>query len=354
MTMHSACRRFAPFGSLVALCLVTAPLAAEIYSLQNSDDTVIGELHAVRVVGEETLPDIARRHGFGFNEIKLINPGIDTWLPGKEEEIILPSEFILPSAPHDGIVLNIPEMRLYYFPRGTGNVEKEVITYPIGIGREGWMTPYVDTRVSKKDKNPIWYPPDSIRDEHAAEGDPLPKIVGPGPDNPMGGYAMRLALPLYSIHGTNKPWGVGMRVSHGCIRLYPEDIEELFQQVKPGTPVHIVDQPYKVGRRGDRLYLEAHPYLDEDTELFAGNLTSVVKMIVAITGDQPYDVDWERAKQVISDPIGIPIEIGHIRASALPIAANAATVGGQQAAPAALELRLETRVPDAAPDSPAR
>ena len=351
--MNDACRHIARFSPCLALCLLAAPVVATVYPLPKADDTVIGELQAVRVEGEETLPDIARRNGFGFDEIKLINPGIDTWLPGKEEEIILPGEFILPSAPHEGIVLNIPEMRLYYFPPGKGHTDREVITYPIGIGREGWMTPYVDTRVSRKDKDPIWYPPESIRDEHATEGRPLAKIVPAGPDNPMGAYAMRLALPLYSIHGTDKPLGVGMRVSHGCIRLYPEDIEALFKDVGIGTPVHIVNQPYKVGRRGDRLYLEAHPYLDEDTDLFAGNLTSVVKMIVAITGDQPYEIDWERAKQVIGDPVGIPIEIGRIRAALLPIAANAPVSRDERPQRAALELRLETRVPDAASDLPA-
>ena len=335
----------------VLSCLLPGHASAEVYPIQSKDDSVIGELVAVTAAGEETLPDIARRNGFGYNEIKLINPGIDTWLPGMEEEIILPGEFILPAAPHDGIVLNIPEMRLYYFPPHKGGSAREVVTYPIGIGREGWMTPYVSTRVGRKDKNPIWYPPDSIRDEHAAEGDPLPKIVRPGPDNPMGAYAMRLTLPLYSIHGTNKPWGVGMRVSHGCIRLYPEDIEELFQQVKPGTPVHIVNQPYKIGRRGDRLYLEAHPYLEEDEELFAGNLTSVVKMIVGVTGEQAYEVDWNRAKQVINDPAGIPIEIGRIRAAPAAILADAPAKGVPVSRQSRLELRLEMHVPESVSDS---
>ena len=163
---------------------------------------------------------------------------------------------------------------------------------------------------------------------------------------------MRLALPLYSIHGTDKPMGVGMRVSHGCIRLYPEDIEELFKDVKIGTRVHIVNQPYKIGRRGDKLYLEAHPFLQEDTEQFEGNLTSVVKMIVTVTGDQAYEIDWERAKQVISDPVGIPIEIGHVRAAPVPALASGSVPAGRQPAMAGLELKLETRAPGVTPVSP--
>ncbi|MBI2994923.1 MAG: L,D-transpeptidase family protein [Gammaproteobacteria bacterium] len=335
-------------------CLISGQSVAEVYPLRSQDDSVIGELIAVTAAGGETLPDIARMNGFGYSEIKLINPGIDTWLPGAEEEIILPGEFILPVAPREGIVLNIPEMRLYYFPPRKGNRAQEVVTYPIGIGREGWNTPYVATRVNRKDKDPIWYPPESIREEHAAEGRPLPKIVRPGPDNPMGAYAMRLALPAYAIHGTNKPLGVGMRVSHGCIRLYPEDIEELFAQVKPGTPVHIVNQPYKVGRRGDRLFLEAHPYLEEDQDQFSGNLTSVVKMILAVTGELPYDVDWNRAKQVIQDPAGIPIEIGRVRVAPVQTMADASMKAVELPPQPGLELRLETHVPGAASESRAR
>lgn len=339
---HSRCL----WAVAIALSVAASGARAEIYRPAGQDDSVVGRIEAIRAGGNDTLLDIARRHGLGFREMKIVNPAVDTWIPGEGTEVILPTEFVLPLAPREGIVLNIPEMRLYYFPKRPSGDAAEVLTFPIGVGREGWNTPYVSTRVARKDKDPIWYPPESIRAEHAANGDPLPKRVGPGPENPMGAYAMRLSLPLYAIHGTNKPAGVGLRVSHGCIRLYPEDIEELFGRISIGTPVQIVNQPYKVGVRGARIFLEAHPYLDEDAELFAGNLTSVVKMIVALTGERGYDVNWDRARQVIEDPLGIPIEIGRLRDDTVRLAGAAGEAApAKSAGPARLELRLDTRPP---------
>ena len=187
---------------------------AELYLLHGKGDSVIGSIRHTAATHEDTLLDVARKYGLGYMDIKLGNPGLDTWLPGENADVTLPTEFVLPAVPHEGIVLNIPEMRLYYFPPGRRNDVREVITYPLGIGREGWSTPYVDTRVIDKQQHPYWYPPKSIRLEHAQEGEPLPARVGPGPENPLGDYALRLGLPSYLIHGTNKPWGVGMRVSH--------------------------------------------------------------------------------------------------------------------------------------------
>ena len=286
--------------------------SAEIYELTSKDDSVVGEIQKTWARSEDTLLDIARANGLGYHEIKRVNPTLDTWLPGSDKEVVLPSKYVLPMAKRDGIILNIPEMRLYFFPKVKPGEEIKVVTYPLGIGRQGWQTPYINTRVIEKKKHPYWHPPESIREEHEAAGDPLPKRVEPGPDNPLGDYAMRLGLPDYLIHGTNKPFGIGMRVSHGCIRLYPEDIEELFPQIKLRTPVHIVNQPYKVGRLNDKIYLEAHPYLEEDTDEYRDNLTSVVKMIVKLTDDQDYQIEWELAKQVIREMNGIPIVIGRL------------------------------------------
>ena len=294
-------------------------LAAVSYTLESPGDSLIGAITTVHARYEDTLPDIARAKGLGHLEIKLANPGVDTWLPGEGEEIVLPTLFVLPDAPRNGIVLNIPEMRLYYFPPGQTTDETiEVITHPVGVGRQGWGTPYINTRIIQKKTRPSWYPPESIRKEHAEMGDPLPKRVPPGPNNPLGNYAMRLGLPEYIIHGTNKPFGIGMRVSHGCIRLYPEDIKSLYQQVKLKTPVNIVNQPYKVGIYNDRVYLEAHPYLVEDAGQFEGNLTSVVEMLINVTGDLAYEVDWDLAKSVIAESNGIPVEIGRINALEQP------------------------------------
>ena len=302
-----------PAVLLMACVFAVSPAwAAVSFTLKNSADSMVGAMEKISARHEDTLPDIARANGLGFREIKLANPGVDTWLPGQGTEIMLPTRYVLPGTPRVGIVLNIPEMRLYYYPPQDTGQAPEVITHPIGVGRQGWATPYLDTRIIQKKTRPSWYPPESIRKEHAEMGDPLPKRVPPGPKNPLGNYMMRLGMPEYIIHGTNKPFGIGMRVSHGCIRLYPEDIKSLYQQVTLNTPVRIVNQPYKVGRLEDKIYLEAHPYLEEDTEQFEGSLTSVVEMLIDITGERGYQVDWELVKTVIAESNGIPVEIGMV------------------------------------------
>jgi len=280
------------------------------YELNDAGDTVLGEITTVKADERDTLLDIARRHGFGYQDMKLVNPDIDTWKPGEGQEIVLPAKFILPVAPKKGIVLNVPEMRLYYYlPKEKGKPQ-EILTYPLGVGRSGWNTPYINTTIIQKKKNPNWYPPESIRKEHEEKGDPLPKIVESGPDNPLGYYAMRLGQPDYLIHGTNKPYGVGMRVSHGCIRLYPEDIETLFSEVSLKTSVNIINQPYKIGVKDNVIYLEAHPFLDEDIEQFENNLTSVVALIVEVSKEKKYELDWAAAYDAINNPNGLPIAIG--------------------------------------------
>ena len=289
---------------------VTQTLAAKVYQIVDTSSSLVGEIVQVQADRRETLLDIGRRHGFGYHDMKLVNPEVDIWLPEDGEMIIIPSSFVLPHAPRNGIVINIPEMRLYYYlPKQQGNPQ-EVLTYPLGVGREGWNTPYMTTRIVEKKKHPDWYPPESIRKEHEEAGDPLPGIVKAGPDNPLGDYAMRLSKREYLIHGTNKPYGVGMRVSHGCIRLYPEDIEALFAQVAIETTVNIINQPYKVGIQNDVIYLEAHPYLEEEAEQFENNLTSVMSLILQFAGDRDYEVDWAAAYEAINNPTGIPIAIG--------------------------------------------
>lgn len=276
------------------------------------DSNVIGAFGSARAEHQDTLLDIARNHSLGYNEIRLANEYIDTWLPGAGQEVVLPKRYILPATPHEGLVLNIPEMRLYFYPDKQKQADsRNVVTYPLGIGRQGWGTPYVTTSVTAKVADPAWYPPESIREEHAAEGDPLPKVVPAGPDNPLGTHAMRLALPSYLIHGTNKPWGVGMRVSHGCIRLYPEHIEALFKQVDVGTTVRIVNQPYKTGLKDGILYLEAHPVLEEDADKFKDGFTHVISLVLERLGpDNEFEIDWELARQVTQEAQGVPIAIG--------------------------------------------
>jgi len=269
-----------------------------------ADSHVVGEPRVLVARYEDTFVSIARAHDLGFEELVQANPGVDPWLPGEGTEIHLPTVFVLPHAPREGIVINLPELRLYYFPAGDSG---RVITHPISIGRMDWGTPLGLTSVQSKVVNPSWYPPQSIREEHAADNRPLPQVVPPGPDNPLGSYAMRLGIPGYLIHGTNKPAGVGMRVTHGCIRMFPEDIEALFETVPIGTPVRIVNQPFKLGRNGQGYYLEAHPPLAEGLEDEASKMTELTRAFVAATEEGlGNEFSWEIAERIASRSLGIP------------------------------------------------
>tara|TARA_B100000959_G_scaffold108013_2_gene113775 strand:+ start:7942 stop:8931 length:990 start_codon:yes stop_codon:yes gene_type:complete len=291
--------------------LSTTNTYASRYFIEDSNrNTVIGSTKIIYADERDTLLDIARNHGFGYQDMKLANIDVDTWLPDDGEKIVLPSQFILPVASMDGIVLNVPEMRLYYYPPKEKGKLQEVFTYPLGVGRAGWNTPYIKTIIVEKKVNPNWYPPKSILKEHEEAGDPLPKIVKPGPENPLGNYAMRLGKRDYLIHGTNKPNGIGMRISHGCIRLYPEDIKELFSKISLKTPVNIINQPYKIGVKNDVIYLEAHPFLDEDKEEYENNLTSVIALIIKISNNRKYQIDMRTAYEAIKNPTGLPIAVG--------------------------------------------
>lgn len=283
---------------------------AQTFILPPSDVDVIGHIQYTSSRQDETLLDIARRYNIGYREITLANPGVDPWIPGEGTKILLPTRYILPQAPRTGIVLNVPEMRLYYYPEPAKGEQPVVVTYPVSIGRVDWQTPLGTTRIISKTANPNWYPPESIRKEHEEKGDPLPKVVPAGPDNPLGNYALRLAIPGYLIHGTNKPAGIGMQVTHGCIRLYPENIEFLYQKVKTGTQIHILDQSYKAGWYGDRLYMEVHPALVEGKLVKAQNLTPMVRVLAKQTEKRTdYKLDWERARSIAIEPRGIPMDI---------------------------------------------
>ena len=265
---------------------------------------VVGSTQVIAAEYEDTFVKLARRYNLGFEELKHANPDVDPWLPGEGTEIVLPTQFVLPSAPHRGVVINLPELRLYYYP---ANDPGRVITHPVSIGRMEWGTPLGQAQIVAKAEKPAWYPPESIRREHAAEGRPLPRVVLPGPDNPLGDYAMRLSIPGYLIHGTNKPSGLGMRVTHGCIRMFPEDIEGLFGTVPIGTPVHIVNQPYKLAWSENGFYLEAHPPLDEETVDSAWTMTQLTRAFVAATEEgQGANFDWELAELAVERSRGVP------------------------------------------------
>jgi len=297
----------------VFLYLYSISAVANSFTLPDNGDNVLGRINTVTATQRDTLLDIARQHGLGYQDITLANPHTDTWLPGENTTVILPGQFILPHTPRNGLVLNIPEMRLYYFNKPSrASLQPEVTTYPLGIGREGWSTPFVITRIISKHEKPKWYPPQSIRQEALEQGRELPAVVEAGPDNPLGDHALRLGLPSYLVHGTNKPWGVGLRVSHGCIRLYPEDIAQLYKDVAINTRVQIVNQPYKIGVLNGIVYLEAHPLLAEAHTGSNNNLTEVVKLVIKQLPENQFVIDWSVVKTVIDDSNGMPVAIGSI------------------------------------------
>ena len=240
------------------------PISANHFVLASPGQSVVGQPQVVLARDSDTLSDLARTYGLGYDEIIAANPGVNPWLPGENTPVLLPTEFVLPDVPREGIVLNIASKRLFYFPKMPEGERQVVKTYPIGIGRVGWETPLGKTKVVAKARDPSWYVPASVRREHAELGDPLPSVVPPGPDNPLGNRVLQLQIPGYLIHGTNQPYGVGMRVSHGCVRLYPENIELLFELVEVGEQVTIINEPYLAGMRDGELYFEAHSPLEED------------------------------------------------------------------------------------------
>jgi L,D-transpeptidase ErfK/SrfK len=281
---------------------------ADTFNLPAGSD-IVGQVKSISSRYEDTLLDIARRFDLGYNQITLANPTVDPWLPGAGTNIILSAQYVLPSAPRQGIVLNLAEMRLYYYPETENGKGVKVVSHPVSIGRKGWETPTGKTKVVDKTTNPSWYPPISIRAEHAERGEILPDVVPAGPGNPLGRYAIRLDWMQYLIHGTNKPYGIGMTVSHGCIRLYPEDIESLFEQVTVGTPVYIVNQPYKAGWYEGVLYLQAFPPLSQGGQP-GKQLTKAVRAVVTATkAMQGIDIDWEKVIEVANQASGIPVPI---------------------------------------------
>jgi len=300
------------------------PAVAEIFELPPEGYDVIGAVSTISARQEDTLVDIARRHGLGYEDIVRANPDVNIWLPGKGTEIVLPTRYILPAGPREGVVLNLAEYRLYYYPEPKDGEAADVMTYPISIGRMDWETPLGLTTVISKVRNPTWYPPQSVRDEHAADGKSLPRIVPPGPKNPLGKYAMRLGLPGYLIHGTNRPAGVGMRVTHGCVRMFPEDIDFLFGHIDVSTKVRIVNEPVKIGWYGDALVMEVHPVLKveallaesevqpvEDGDIVARDpLTIVTEQFITVTGERAGELDWYLVEEILGRSDGIPVAVG--------------------------------------------
>ena len=289
---------------------VEEPISRNYFVLESPQQSVVGAPQIVYTSEENTLSDLAREYGLGYDEIVAANPDVDPWLPGDRTPVLLPTQYIIPDVPREGIVLNIASKRLFYFPSAAEGESQKVLTYPIGIGRVGWETPLGATEVVAKATDPHWFVPASVRREHAEMGNPLPSVVPPGPDNPLGAYVLKLDMPGYLIHGTNQPYGVGMRVSHGCVRLYPENIELLFSLVEVGEPVQIINEPYLLGRQNGELYFEAHQPLEDDAVLPAERLDLLLERLTmseATTAEAPTlsQRDADHVRAIASNPTGV-------------------------------------------------
>ena len=297
---------------LALAALASTPAWSSVYPLPADGSTVVGEDTRMRTVYEDTLPDLAHRFSLGYYEIIRANPDVDVWLPGAGKDLVLPGRRILPAGPHEGLVVNLPEHRLYYYPTPKGHEQPVVITYPVSIGKMDWRTPLGETRVIAKIRHPAWYPPETIRKEHAENGDPLPKMVGPGPDNPLGDFALRLAAGHgeYMIHGTNNPTAVGMAVTHGCIRMYPEDVAALFSLIPVGTKVRLINEPVKVAWVDGQLLLEAHPPVDAEGQSLEPDLQVLSQMLDQALGSSTAAIHWDLARATLQAASGIPTLVG--------------------------------------------
>lgn len=293
---------------LTLLILLVVALAPVDSMAKTYDKDYFGKITIHNAVYEDTLIHLARSNSLGYVELRAANPTLDPWIPGAGAKIILPKEFLLPDAPRKGIVINLSEMRLFYFK----DEGKAPITYPISIGREGLSTPKGTTEIVRKKEGPEWRPTKRMREENPD----LPLVVKAGPDNPLGTHALYLGWAQYMIHGTNKPYGIGRRVSSGCIRMYPESIKELWPQVPVGTKVTVVDQPIKVGWIDDKMYIEVHPNqeqsmaIEEDRNLKSYEITSEdMKRITKKAGEYASQIDWKKVRKSVREHSGYPVAI---------------------------------------------
>jgi L,D-transpeptidase ErfK/SrfK len=292
---------------------------------------MVGVVQLTTTSKEDTLTDIARRFNIGYEEILRANPKVDPWLPGADKQIVVPTEYILPNAPREGIVINIAAMRLFYFPPHKSGEPQVAITHPIGIGKVGWATPEGVTKIIRRQKDPTWRVPVSVLKEHKENGEILDKVIGPGPDNPLGKHAFYLEWPSYLIHGTNKPAGVGLRSSHGCIRLYPEDIAQLFDMVPIGTKVRVVNQPFVFGWQDGQLYMQAFDVLEDDPrdwkkaqkKLLTKSLAATLQKQLKSHNEQ---VNWELVSNLSHTPRGVPVPISTTDGSVEQVLAAATKV----------------------------
>lgn len=293
------------------------PKATHLFDVEPGSD-IVGYVQKTIIGTDDTLPDIARRFDVGYEEILTANPDVDPWLPGVGREVVVPTQFILPAAPHEGVVVNVAAMRIFYYPPHKKGQPETVYTHPIGIGKVGWKTPEGTTKIVSRQKDPVWVVPKSVREEHQENGEQLPAKVPAGPDNPLGQYEFRLGWPSYLIHGTNKPYGVGMRSSHGCMRLYPEDIAVFFDLIPIGTKVTVVNQPYLFGWRDGTLYLQAYAVMEDDSRNWSKDRKRLLAKLLhpkerGKIAQHDDEIDWQRVGDLAHTPRAVPVPVtgGH-------------------------------------------
>ena len=302
------------FGCFLICAFGSFGLAqANEYPLRDDGADIFGQVERIRTRYEDTLIQIARRYSLGYAELLRVNQDVDPWLPGEGTLVLIPGQRLLPPGEREGIVVNLPEHRLYYFPKPKMDQPATVLTYPVSVGKMDWRTPIGSTKIVSKQKNPSWTPPKSVHEERRRLGEPpLPAVVPPGRDNPLGAHAMRLSIPggAYLIHGTNNPDAVGMAVTHGCLRMYPEDIATLFERVPVGTTVTLIDEPVKMTKIDGEVWLEVHPPIDDQGRAVAVSLDLFEARLDALLGESEVVINWDIALEALRDARGIPVMIG--------------------------------------------
>lgn len=293
------------FTSLIVLFMQSAKATS--FVIPPEGNTLIGYVQSTEATPTDTPVGLAQRYNLGLNAIVDANPGTTELRIVNSNYVKIPTEFLLPATPRTGIVVNLAEMRMYYYPEGHG----KVMTFPIGIGKVGKTIPIQNTAITRKVVNPTWTPPADIRQFNRDQGIDLPKTMAAGPDNPLGPYALYLRIPTYLIHSTIFPESIGRRASFGCIRMNESDIKEFFPLVAKGTPVVIINEPNKVGWDDNKLYLEAHPVLEEHDQGLQANLDNMVGLVEKSFASQSTTfVDWQLAVDILQQPDGVPHEIG--------------------------------------------
>ena len=300
-------------STLFSVLLLASRAEAAEFPLREDGGDIFGQVEKIRTRYEDTLIALARRYSLGYEELVRVNPGVDPWLPGEGTEVLIPGQRLLPPGVREGIVVNLPEHRMYFFPKPKSGEQPKVLTFPVSVGKMDWRTPIGSTRVVGKQKNPAWFPPKSVHAERKRLGEPaLPSMVPPGRDNPLGAHAMRLGIPggAYLIHGTNNPDAVGMAVTHGCLRMYPEDIARLFDLVAVGTKVSLINEPVKMTRSDGEIWLEVHPPIDAEGQVLPVKLEDFEARLDQLLGESEVMINWDVALAALRSADGIPVMIG--------------------------------------------